>query len=126
MNTGATTRHASASAAWVNVLLGLWVAISPFVLGVSQHIGPMCNNIAIGVVVMVLGLIGGYAYRGALALLVPLSVWLFASTFAFGFSSMAFLWSNVIMAFFIIATAAAMDNLRSSHPLDGSSLAGRN
>lgn len=110
MNRQTHVRHAAPGAVWVVVLLGIWVAISPFVLN-----GPMWNNLALGAVVVVLALISGYAWSGALPLMVVASIWLFVSTFAMDFSSMAFLWNNVLAAFAISAAAAVSEQLRLMH-----------
>ncbi|MCL4425322.1 MAG: SPW repeat protein [Firmicutes bacterium] len=39
---------------WVNVILGLWVLISPWVFGFSGNGGALWNNIIIGATVAVL------------------------------------------------------------------------
>lgn len=36
---------------WINLVIGVWLIIAPFVLGFSGHIGPMLNHIIVGVVI---------------------------------------------------------------------------
>lgn len=97
---------------WVTVLLGLWILVSPFVLGFSQHTAPMLNNIAVGAAIILLSLInarGGEVVAGAI---VVLGGWLFLSPFVLDFSIEAFLTSNVATAFVVIASAAVSEGLR--------------
>ena len=42
---------------WVNVVFGLWVAISPFVLGFADQPKPLINNIVIGLLVALVALV---------------------------------------------------------------------
>jgi hypothetical protein len=39
---------------WINVLLGIWVLISPWVLGFAGHATPMTNNVITGIVIIIL------------------------------------------------------------------------
>jgi hypothetical protein len=39
---------------WINAVLGLWVLLSPWILGFSQFNVPTGNNIILGVIVIVL------------------------------------------------------------------------
>ena len=41
---------------WTNVVLGVWLAISPWVLGFSSHFAAMVNAVIVGVVVAALAL----------------------------------------------------------------------
>ena len=44
-------RRSQAGGNWFSVLLGIWLIISPFVLGFSARPTPLWNNIILGVVV---------------------------------------------------------------------------
>jgi hypothetical protein len=46
--------RATTGLSWLNFLLGLWVLISPWVLGYAALPSALWNNIAVGVAVMVL------------------------------------------------------------------------
>lgn len=39
---------------WINLLLGIWVLISPWVLGFAGHTTPMTNNVITGIVIIIL------------------------------------------------------------------------
>lgn len=39
---------------WVNLILGLWLIISPWVLGFSTVAGAMWNSLIVGIVVAIL------------------------------------------------------------------------
>lgn len=41
---------------WVNVVLGIWVIIAPFVLGFSTESGAMWNHLIVGVLVLIVAL----------------------------------------------------------------------
>lgn len=45
---------ARAQWSWANVILGLWLIISPFVLGVSSNVTVMWHNVIAGIVVALL------------------------------------------------------------------------
>lgn len=55
--TSGTARRAWAS--WINVVLGTWLILSPFILGFSADTRPFWNNIVLGAVVVILALISG-------------------------------------------------------------------
>jgi hypothetical protein len=41
---------------WLNVILGIWVIVSPWVLGFSSTPTPMWDNVIVGIVVVILGI----------------------------------------------------------------------
>jgi hypothetical protein len=115
MHTSATFKNESAElrvATIVSILLGAWVLVSPFVLGVPAKSAVMWNNVVVGAIAIVLGLVGGKheAFQG---LTVVLATWLFASTFVLNFSGLGFMWNNVISVFALVAVAAYAGALRS-------------
>src|SRR5262252_1850897 len=108
MHTSATFKNAPAelrSTTIVSILIGAWVLVSPFVLGVPVKSAAMWNNVAVGAVIIVLGLLGGRLgpFQG---LTVLFAAWLFASTFVLNFSGLGFLWNNVLSAFALVAETA--------------------
>jgi SPW repeat len=112
MNAAQTNRGASTGATLVNLLLGVWVAISPFVLGFSQHVAAKWSNLAVGIALVLVALLS--RWKDVLeGLAVPVCVWLFFSGFVLGFSKLAFPANNVVMALVVIAAAASGDNLHS-------------
>jgi len=42
---------------WINVVIGVWLIIAPFILGYSAIVAAMVNDIIVGVVVVVLELV---------------------------------------------------------------------
>jgi hypothetical protein len=44
----------NAGVSWLNVILGIWVLISPFVIGFSTYHVPTTNNVIMGIVVIIL------------------------------------------------------------------------
>jgi SPW repeat len=94
---------------WVNILLGIWVLISPFVLTLALP-RAIWNNVVTGFVVGILAIIRvrvpnqtGWSWINAL-----LGIWLIISPFVLGFASGAGLWNNVILG--IIVAAFALSN----------------
>lgn len=51
---------------WLNVLAGIWLIIAPWILG-HQTLASKINDVVLGVVVMVVGLIVALAPREAVA-----------------------------------------------------------
>jgi hypothetical protein len=102
-----STREWSLSGnSWVNILLGIWIIASPFVLGF--HSKAMWNNVVVGVGVGVLALIRwGMHQPGWSWLNLILGIWLVISPFVF-FLSGAAMWNNVILG--IIVAAFALTN----------------
>ena len=120
MNKAATNKRTSAGAGWGNILLGLWVVVSPFVLGFSRNAAAMWSNIAVGAAVVFLAVASERGNGLVPALIVPLGAWLFWSPFFLGFSGAAFLANNIIMAFAVISGAVCREYLRSTDVLETS------
>ena len=97
----------------VNILVGIWLVCSPFVLGFSRNAAAMCSNIGVGIAVILITAAGQWRDAALEALVVPIATWLFASPFILGVSTTPFLVNNVSLAFVVIATAAIGDGLRS-------------
>ena len=100
----------------VQLVLGLWVIFSPFILGFSANRAAMWNNIAVGLACLFLATGSGWENGGVQALIVPLGAWLFMSPFVLGFSRAAFVLNNVIAAFHIIAVGLICEGWRSTVP----------
>src|SRR5579864_8785157 len=58
MNTAKTGWHASTTAEVANIAFGIWLALSPFVLGFSQNIGVTWNNICVGIALVLVAVAG--------------------------------------------------------------------
>lgn len=90
---------------WVNILLGLWVLISPFVLAFSNLREIMWNNVATGGAVLLLAFSLAGDNLPVLVLNVLLGGWLMVSPFVLGFSMSVPFWNNIILGA-LIAIAA--------------------
>jgi SPW repeat len=111
-----TIPQSTAGVSWINILLGIWVIISPFVLGFSMLPAALWNNVATGGAVAILALIRtsvpqqpGWSWINAI-----LGIWLIISPFALGFVSGAALWNSVILG--IIITIIAWGNAAARVP----------
>ena len=92
---------------WVNIMLGIWVIISPFVLGIHTPKG-IWNNIVIGAMVGILAIIRWRMHQPGWSWLnLILGIWLVISPFVL-FLSGAAMWNNVILG--IIVAAFALTN----------------
>jgi len=90
---------------WINALLGIWVIISPFVLGFNRNESAMWNNVATGAAVLLvaIGRTGTSVAASILNLL--LGGWLIASPFVLGFSRQVIFWNNRILGIVILISA---------------------
>ena len=84
---------------WVNIVLGIWVIISPFILGVHSP-NVVWSNVVAGVLVGILALLRWSMHQ-------PGWIWLVISPFVL-FLSGAAMWNNVILG--IIVAALALTN----------------
>lgn len=112
MNAIETSRRTSGVPELANILFGIWLILSPFVLGFNKNIADMCSNIAVGIALIVVALVGIWADEALEGLIVPLGAWLFISAFVLGFAPAPFLVNNALLAFVVIATGAISDGLR--------------
>lgn len=101
MNDQVVYRQRTLGANWVNAILGIWVIISPFVLGFSRNQTAMWNNVATGGAVLLVAL--GRAGMGVAPsiLNVLLGGWLIASPFVLGFTRQLIFWNNIILGIVI-------------------------
>jgi hypothetical protein len=89
---------------WVNILLGIWVIVSPFVLAIHSS-RAVWNNVVTGVLVGILALIRWSVRQPGLSWLnLLLGIWLVISPFVL-FLSGAAMWNNVILGIIICALA---------------------
>ena len=89
-----------------NVILGIWVAISPFVLGFSGIENARWNDVATGLAVMLLALGRGPQGSGTSVLNILLGGWLIASPFVLQFNQPVPFWNNIILGIVILIVAA--------------------
>ncbi len=106
----ATRRSLNGSnASWLNILLGIWVIVSPFALAFGLVPRALWNNVATGAVIVILGIIrtsvpqqSGWSWANAI-----LGIWLIISPFVLAFAMPVALWNNVILGILIAIVALA-------------------
>ena len=94
---------------WINVILGIWVAISPFILNFVEIRAALWNSIAAGLIVMIHELSRRTGYRIGCNLNVVFGFWLVASPFALGVWEQRPYWNSIIVGFVICFTALLAD-----------------
>lgn len=112
------TNRRTDMAGWLSglaVLLGAWIAISPFAISSSST--GMWNNVLVGLVIL---LIAGYNYArvsggrssivGGMAIVALLGVWTVAAPFVFEIGSDTLLWSNGIAVLIALLVAGFVAN----------------
>ena len=113
MEITATSRKFSVKPEWKDVILGIWLAISPFALGFRRDLSGVCNNVCVGIGIAALAALSGRGTGALRGLIIILAAWVFIAPFLLGFSTTAYLWNNVGAAFLIITGAAISEGL---HP----------
>ncbi len=102
-----TSWWSRSGSSWVNILLGIWVIISPFVLAFHSPKG-VWSNVITGVIVGILALVRWSMHQTGWSWLnIILAVWLVISPFVL-FLGNAAMWNNVILG--IIIAALALSN----------------
>ena len=87
---------------WINIVLSIWVIVSPFVLA-SHSSKAIWNNVVVGVVVGILALVGWSMHQTGWSWLnLILGMWLVISPFVLFLSGPA-MWNNVILGIIIAA-----------------------
>jgi SPW repeat len=88
----------------VNILLGIWVLVSPFVLAFHSS-KAVWSNVITGVIVGILALVRWSMHQPGWSWLnLMLGIWLVVSPFVL-FASGAAMWNNVIVGIIIAALA---------------------
>jgi hypothetical protein len=111
INAGASM---TAGPSWLNILLGIWVIISPFVVQFAQLPAAMWNNVIVGIVIAVLAIIRTSTPRqaGWSWVNVILGIWMIISPFALGVMTTAIVSNNIILGIVIALIASGSASLR--------------
>jgi hypothetical protein len=85
----------------INLVAGMWLILSPFLLGYSQ--GAMANSVLIGIAVAIIAIIRLAMTRDAWTgwLVAAIGLWLIIAPFVFGFTEPAVLWNEIIVGIII-------------------------
>jgi hypothetical protein len=106
-----TPQRTNRGVSGLNIVLGIWVIISPFVLAFTQYPVAMWNNIAVGCAVTLCALVRTSSTRnqnGWSWLNVLLGAWLLISSFVLGFATLTVaMWNNIIIGVLTIIIAAS-------------------
>jgi hypothetical protein len=104
-----TRQSSDGSASWLNILLGIWVIVSPFALAFGLFPRAMWNNVATGAAIVILGIIRtgaprqpGWSWSNAI-----LGIWLIISPFVLAFAMPVAFWNNIILGIIIGIVALA-------------------
>jgi hypothetical protein len=115
----ATGRQAETGGSVINVLIGIWLIISPFVVRAFDHLMNMrTNNVIVGILValVALYLASGKAKAEWMWANVILGLWLIVSPFVLGVSSIAtVVWHNIIAG--IVVALLAWSRAFVRHPI---------
>ena len=107
----AASSQTNGGVSWLNIILGIWVLISPFVVQFAQLSAATWNNVIVGIVIAILAIIRTSVPRqtGWSWVNVILGIWMIISPFALGAMTTAVLWNNIILGIVIalIATGSA-------------------
>jgi hypothetical protein len=101
-------REQSITASGLNVLAGIWLIISPYIVGFA-HTPAATNAITIGIIVGILALIRVMAPENTRWLSwinIILGIWLLISPFIMGFVGGGDLWNAIILGILVIVFAA--------------------
>lgn len=100
----ASERWSRVGSSWVNILLSIWVIVSPFVLAFYSP-KTVWSNVISGVVVGILAIVRWSMHQPGWSWLnLLLGIWLVISPFVF-FASATAMWNNVILGIIIAALA---------------------
>lgn len=109
-------RSQESSANVINVIAGIWLIISPFVLGFSTGI-TMINSVVLGILVGVLALITAITDRAAWLswINIVLGLWLIVAPFALNSAELlTATWNSVILGAIVIIFAGWSTSLHAS------------
>ena len=95
----------------INIIAGIWLVLSPFILGFSALATPTWNLLIVGVAVTILAIIRvtrPLQYEGVSWVNFALGIWLVFSPFILGYSGVGVaLWNSIILGVIVLVLAAA-------------------
>jgi hypothetical protein len=97
-------------ASGINLILGLWLIIAPFVLGCTSYRHSEWNSIVVGVIVAALAAIriwGGRSASWLSWIIAALGLWMIVSPWIYSNSDVnAILWNDIIVGVIILVLGA--------------------
>jgi hypothetical protein len=107
----------AAWASWINVILGIWLIISPWIVGYAMHGTPMWNNIVLGVLVLILGLVASSSRFAAPSWWnVVFGIWLIISPFLLRYARLEGAMVNDLVLGVVVGVLALIAGLEKSSP----------
>lgn len=97
---------------WIIIPLGIWVLISPFVLGYDGEKAGILSTAIVGALLVLVGIMAEWVNGDLVSLSVPLAAWLFISAFVLELWGLPLLWSNVILTFLTMMCAGISEGIR--------------
>lgn len=106
-----TARGQIATASGLNVIVGIWLIIAPFLLGHPAISAAVWNDVIVGILVLIFaGIRISGAYQAAWLSWINfvLGIWMIVAPFVFGYAgiSAAALWNDIIVGAIILVLAA--------------------
>ncbi len=102
-------RQQNVGASGLNILLGIWLIIAPFVLGYARLEAAQTNDIIVGILVAIIATIrsfGAFTQPGWSWMNVFLGIWLIIAPFVLGYSNVSTpLWNDIILGILIAVMA---------------------
>ncbi len=109
MKDAKVTVRESLGIGWIDALIGVWLVLSPFVLGFSHNTAGTANNICVGIA-LILFTVGASKNSLFKALIILAgSGWVYTSGFILGVSG-PFLYGNLIVAILVIFITVASES----------------
>jgi len=98
---------------WVNVLIGVWVVLSPWALGFTEHETAAPVAWVIGAAVVVFAGIGAYLHQAwEEALNIVLGICLLGSPWALGFSDQSSITASAVISGLLVVAFGVLAMLR--------------
>jgi uncharacterized membrane protein HdeD (DUF308 family) len=111
------TEAPGAWASWLNVIMGIWLIISPWVVGFAGQTAAFWNSFLAGIAVLLVALIAGRSFKSSPSWWnVALAVWLIVSPWVVGFSSQEAATANSVVPGIIVGILALTAALAKSAP----------
>ena len=104
-------RTKTSSGGWLIILLGLWILVSPFVLGYDGETAGMLSDVISGAALVLIGIVSEWVNGNLIAMSVPVAAWVFISAFVLNLWGLSLLWSNVIMTFSVMIGAGIVEGV---------------
>jgi hypothetical protein len=105
----------AAWAGWINLILGIWLIISPWVVGYSAHGTALGNNVVLGILVLIAGIVATSTPSLSPSWWnVVFGIWLIISPFILGYTGLEGAMVNDIVLGVVVGVLALFAGLMKS------------